>query len=133
LFLLSKQRFDLLLHFSNWGIHFARQMADAVGLPSGFLISLQPRHCLDAANARRNGRLSQDSKQANFPSCARMRPSAQLHGVAVQLPGFAADLHHAHDLAVLVAEKLHYIFTILHAWIWNLGPGDWGIFQKALV
>src|SRR5439155_10471531 len=62
-----------------------------------------------------------------------MGPSAQLHGVAVQLPGFAADLHHPHDLAVLVAEKLHYIFTILHAWIWNLGPSDWDIFQNALV
>ena len=35
-----------------------------------------------------------------------MGAAAQLHGVAVERVGITADLHHAHRVAILIAEKL---------------------------
>ena len=46
-------------------------------------------------------------KKPISPVAAHVRAAAEFHGVTVQLVGVAADLHHADDVAVFVAEELH--------------------------
>ena len=62
-----------------------------------------------------------------------MGTAAQLHRVAVQLPGVAANLHHAHGIAVLVAEELHHVAAVLHFGVRDFSPAHAGIFEDAFV
>ena len=62
---------------------------------------------LNPPNAGCNCTLAQDAKRADVARRADMRTAAEFHRVAVQFVGRAADLHHAHKIAVFVAEELH--------------------------
>ena len=57
---------------------------------------------LDAAHVRRRGRLGGDLQDADDARAAHVRAAAQL-----ARPVAVADLHHPHDVAVLLAEQRH--------------------------
>ena len=62
-----------------------------------------------------------------------MRAAAKFHRVAVELPGFAADLDDADGVAVFVAEKLHHVLAVLHVGVRDFRPGDAGVFEDAFI
>ena len=74
-----------------------------------------------------------DAEQADLARGARVRAAAKLHRVAVQRCRPAADLHHAHAVAVFLAEELHDVRARLHVGVADLGPGHGGVFEDALV
>ena len=62
----------------------------------------RPRHRLDAPHVRRARGLAEDVKEADLRRRAHVRATAELARVLA-----LADLDHAHDLAVLLAEQRH--------------------------
>jgi len=55
---------------------------------------------LDAAHATRHAALADDHQEADLRRVAHVRAAAQLHGLA-------GHVHHAHHVAVLLAEQRH--------------------------
>ena len=74
-----------------------------------------------------------DAEQAELSSGLGVRAAAKLHRIAVKRGRLAADLHDAHNVPVLLSEKLHDVLARLHLSIRSLGPTHSGVFQYAFV
>ena len=62
-----------------------------------------------------------------------MGAAAKFHGVAIQLLRPSADLHHPHDIAVLVAKELLDIRTLLRFRVRNFPPRDRRLLRDLVV
>ena len=109
--LLGEQGLDLLLQFADGRVDLAGEGLDELQLLVRPLVGLQAGDGLDAPDAGGDGRLGDDAEQADLARGAGVRAAAKLHRVAVQRGGLAADLHHAHHVAVFLAEELHDVLA----------------------
>ncbi len=62
-----------------------------------------------------------------------MRAAAEFHGVSIQLVRAAADLHDAHDVAILVTKELLNIGALLRFYVGNFGPRNRRVLRDLLV
>ena len=74
-----------------------------------------------------------NAEEPDLARGARVRARTKFHGITIELGGVTADLDHAHDLPVFVAEELHDVPPPAHLRVRHLRPGDTGIFDDAFI
>ena len=130
---LTKRRLNLLFNLANRRIERLGQGSNATGIVTGLPSRHKAGHGLHTPHASGDRRLSANAEQANLARGACVGAAAQLHRVAVERVGFAADLHHAHRVAILVAEKLQDTFIPGHLAVGHPGPAHDGVVDNALI
>ena len=97
------------------------------------MISRKARNRLDPAHPSCNRAFRHDTEQPDLARTPRMRPTAQLHRVAVKRAALTAHLHHTNGVTVFVAEKLENILPGLHLRIGHFHPAHMCVFHNLFV
>ncbi len=88
---------------------------------------------LNPANAGGDRTFAHDSEGTDLAGRAHVRAAAEFHRVTVQFVRRAADLHHAHEVAVFVAEELHDVGPLLRFRVGNFRPRDGRVLRDLFV